>query len=148
MKINLEDCPAMLRDRVAAAMEEAQSCGICELISVEKRIGTPYRDKSLKTTTYEAILLHGNLFRVFTQMDDGGPLRDRVFESSLILATVQNILHNAPEWAGLVDYGQHGIAASVHSRFYRKAGGVSKGRRGGLICARLKCTVRRERPRP
>lgn len=148
MKINLENCPVMLRDRVAAAMEDAQSCGICELIFVEKRIGTPYRDKSLTTTTYEVIVLHGNLFRVFTQMDDGGPLRDRVFENSLILATVQNILHNAPEWAGLVDYGQHGIAASVHSRLYRKAGGIPKGRRGDVICARLKCTAHWERPRP
>lgn len=61
----------------------------------------PYRDKSIEMSTYEAILLHGNLFRVFTQVEDGGLLRDRVFESSLILATVQNILRNAPEWPGL-----------------------------------------------
>lgn len=102
MKIDLSECPPELRERIQAdTMKFLIWASECRLISVVGFDSTPYKDESRIVRCYEAIIMVGNTYFVYSQRHDGGSYDNEVSTASLTIGTVQNILENSPTWAGL-----------------------------------------------
>lgn len=79
VKIELPDCP----DALQAAVRDKLTEPDCELLSVTRTECTPYKDKSIISGRYRAIVNRMNLVTVLECSDDGA-LKNMVYENSLI----------------------------------------------------------------
>lgn len=101
MEIKLEECPEELQATVQKSINASQKYGDEErILSVDKRVSTPYNDKSQTVTNYEVISLSVNAFNVFIYQDESsGILNSYGVSHSIITAgTVSRMLEFAPDW--------------------------------------------------
>lgn len=96
-KVQLSDCPANLQDAVnkyVGGMPEI------ELLSVQRLVTTPYKDKTITNTTHRVFTQHGNYFCVFkTTACSKEKWSDReVSKSCMIAGEIAEIVELCPVW--------------------------------------------------
>lgn len=60
--IELSDCPENLQQSINSYLSNFPKA---EVLSVQKYLQTPYKDKTITDTTYKVFTLYGNLFKVY-----------------------------------------------------------------------------------
>ena len=98
-KIEIGLCPEVFQTGVKEKTEyyNRGHSGGCQILNVSVCKSTPYMDKSCMVHTYRALLLIGNMFVVLRYSDNGLG----IYEDSIILGEIMDILEHAPSWTGL-----------------------------------------------
>lgn len=98
-QIDISLCPEVFQDAVKEKVEyySRGDSGSCQILNVSVCESTPYKDKSRIMHTYRALLLIGNMFVILRYADNGCG----VYEDSLILGEIMDILEHAPSWTRL-----------------------------------------------
>lgn len=64
-RVPIWDVPEILRSTIEKYREDMAKYGEVELLQIQKKLDTPYKDKSQIVTTYKAFLQHDNYLSVF-----------------------------------------------------------------------------------
>lgn len=96
LKIELTDCPDTLQAAVQKKLNEPGS----ELRSITLTESTPFKDKSVISRKYRAIVNRMNLVSVLYCYDDG-VLGGEVFTSEMIWGDILEIIRTAPDSSSL-----------------------------------------------
>jgi len=95
--IKLSDCPDNLQQAVSAYLIKFPEV---EVLSVQRWIQTPYKDKSITSTYFKVFTLHGNYFCVYKTSVCSKPewTDEHVSESCMIAGEIAEIVELSPEW--------------------------------------------------
>lgn len=95
--IELSDCPDFLQEKVIDYMQDRR--GI-EILSVQKEISTPYKDKTIIDTTYSVYTLQSNYFCIHSTSVSSKPEWNfnMIDKRCMLAGEISQILKLRPEW--------------------------------------------------
>lgn len=98
MLIDFNDCPQMLQDEVMKQKNKYSEYNRdMEIVAVEKWISTPYKDKTIQTTTYVVFTETVNAFETFKLEECSNPvygLKD-VRRNSMIAGDIAGFIRHS-----------------------------------------------------
>lgn len=95
--IKLSECPEVLQQSIRSYIENFPNV---EILSVQKRESTPYKDKSIIDTDYKVYTLRGNYFKVYRFSESSKEeWNNRDVEvSGMIAGEIAEIVKLSPTW--------------------------------------------------